>query len=139
MADHRQLGVDLFNGTWRLMESRADDDAMVNMAHASAYHWTQAPECKPENVARAHWLLARVYSVVGRAEPALHHAQRCLETCAANGLGDWDLAFAYEALARGHKVAGHTDAVARYRALAEEVDIADLEDRELLARDLATL
>jgi hypothetical protein len=139
MVEHRQLGVDLFNRTWTLMESRADDDAMVNMAHASAYHWSQAPECRPENVARAHWLLARVYSVVGRAEPALHHAQRCLAACQEHELADWDLAFAYEALARGHKVAGHTDAVARYRALAEGVEIADLEDRELLQRDLATL
>ena len=27
MTDHRQLGVDLFNETWRLIESREDDDA----------------------------------------------------------------------------------------------------------------
>lgn len=38
--DHRQLGVDLFNGTWTLMEQAdrtPDDDAlMIHMAHASA-------------------------------------------------------------------------------------------------------
>ena len=47
--------------------------------------------------------------------------------------------FAYEALARAHKAAGHRDAVRRYRALAESVEVADLDDRELLERDLATL
>ena len=139
MVDHRQLGVDLFNGTWRLIESRTDDDAMVNMAHASAFHWTQAPECRPENVARGHWLVSRVYAIVGRAEPALHHARRCLGLCEQYGLNDWDLAFAYEALARAKRVAGDDAEVERYRGLAENVEIADVEDRELLERDLATL
>jgi hypothetical protein len=137
--DHRRLGVELFNGTWRLIESREDDDLMVDQAHASAYHWRRAAECRPENLARADWLLARVYALVRRAEPALHHARRCLERCETEGLRDWDLAFAYEALARAHRVAGDGEAVERYRELAAGVEIADLEDRELLERDLETL
>ena len=108
-------------------------------AHASAFHWMCAPECKPENVGRGHWLVSRVYTLVGRAEPALHHATRCLEICEADELRDWDLAFAYEALARAHKTAGDDAEVERYRALAESVEIADAEDREVLERDLATL
>jgi hypothetical protein len=139
MVDHRQLGVDLYNNTWRLIESRDDDELMVNEAHASAYHWSRAPECKPENVARGHWMISRVYTLVGRAEPAVHHARRCLEVCEAHGLRDWDLAFAYEALARAYRVAGDAEAVARYRALAEQVEIADAEDREQVLKDLATL
>src|SRR5277367_7090451 len=55
--DHRQLGVDLFNGTWTMMEQpdrTPDEDAlMIHMAHASAYHWLQVGA--PENVARSHW------------------------------------------------------------------------------------
>src|SRR4029077_15182244 len=84
MTDQRQLGVDLFNGTWRLIESREDDDLMIDCAHASAYHWAVAPECKPENRARSAWLLARAYAVAGRSEPALHHARRCLALCEQN-------------------------------------------------------
>ena len=139
MVDHRQLGVDLFNSTWRLIESRENDELMVATAHASAFHWMCAPECKPENVARGHWLVSRVYTLVGRGEPALHHATRCLETCEADELRDWDLGFAYEALARAHKTAGNGAEAERYRALAAAVEIADAEDRELLERDLATL
>ena len=52
-----------------------------------------------------------LYTVLGRAEPALHHARRCLELCEANpeAIEDWDLPYAYEALARAHALAGEAD------------------------------
>ena len=135
----RQLGVDLFNASWRLIESREDDDVLVHMAHASAYHWAAAPECLPENRARAEWLLARVYALVGRPEPALHHARRCLDWCEQNGLADWDLAFAHEALGRANRLAGDDEAAARHIAQARAVEIAEADERELLERDLETI
>ena len=136
-SDDRQKGVELFNATWKLIDSRADDDLMVHMAHASAYHWAVAPECTPANRARGEWLLSRVYSLTGRPEPALHHARACLRWCEENGLADWDLAFAHEAVARAHKTAGDLfeDDVAAARA----VPIAEGDDRELLERDLEQL
>jgi len=137
--DHRQLGVDLFNEVWRLMETREDDDRMVHAAHASRYHWGEAPECKPENLARGEWQVSRVYTVVGFHEAALRHARRCLDLCEEHGLGDWDLAYAYEAVARGYKTAGAAPEAEAYKKLAAEVPIADEEDREHLADDLATL
>jgi hypothetical protein len=139
MTDERQAGVDLFNETWRLIESREDDDLMIDCAHASAYHWSVAPECKPENRARSAWLVSRVYCVAGRAEPALHYAERCFQLCERYGLGDWDLAFAYEALARGSGVAGDQDAVQQYVELARAVEIREADDRQQLEGDLATL
>jgi hypothetical protein len=137
--DHRQLGVDLFNEVWRLMGTREDDDRMVHAAHASRYHWGEAPECKPENLARGEWQVSRVYTVVGLHEAALRHARRCLDICEAHGLGDWDLAYAYEAVARGYKTAGALPEAEAYKKLATEVAIADEEDREHLNEDLATL
>jgi hypothetical protein len=139
VSPDRQLGVDLFNETWRLMESREDDTRLVNCAHASAYHWSVAPECKPENLARSEWLVSRAYTVVGRAEPARAHAEQCLALCERNRLADWDLAFAYEALARASRLAGDAEATGRYIELARAVEIADAEDVELLARDLGTV
>ena len=135
----RQLGVDLFNGVWRLMESRADDELMVSMAYASAYHWAIAPECTPANRARSEWLLSRVHVVVGRVEPALHHAERCLEICESAELADWDLGFAYEALARANRLAGDDASAESYVIRARAVPVADSEDRELLDNDLATI
>jgi hypothetical protein len=141
-SPERQLGVDLFNEVWRLMETREDDDRMVNAAHASAFHWAAAPECKPENRARSEWLIARVYAVLGRGEPAVWHAQRCLEWCESAGIGDWDLAYAYEALARAHAVAGTANGEAEaWKAKAREAGeaIVDPEDREHFDEDYATL
>ncbi len=135
----RQLGVDLFNATWRLIESGADDELMVHTAHASAYHWAVAPECAPENRARSEWLISRVSALAGRPEPALHHATRCLAWCEEHGLAGWDIAYAYEALARASRLAGDDETAERYLTQARAVEIVDPDDREHLDEDLATV
>lgn len=141
MTDHRALGVELFNRTWQLIESREDDDRMLHMAHASRFHWGEAPECKPENLARGEWQVSRAYTVAGRAEPAIWHARRCLEHCERNGIGDWDLAYAYEALARANAAAGDTAEAAAWKAKARTAGdaIRDPADREHFDEDYATL
>jgi DNA-binding transcriptional MerR regulator len=142
-GDERQLAADLFNGVWRLLEkedrSVEDDDRMLHMAHASRYHWGQVGD--PVNRSRGEWQCSRVYSVLGRTEPALYHARRGLEICQAHGIGDWDLAFAYESLARAHAVAGDKDQARAWteQALAAAEDIAEDEDRELLRTDLEAI
>jgi DNA-binding transcriptional MerR regulator len=144
-VDHRQLGVDLFNYTWTFLEkesrTRDEEEEMLYATHASAYHWLHADGAGPQNRARGEWQISRVYAVLGRGEAAVHHGQRCLDLCLENGIGDWDLAFAYEALARGHKVAGNEDEFRRNLRLAREAGtkIADAEDRELLEKDVAEL
>jgi hypothetical protein len=139
----RKLAASLFNETWTLMEkenrTRDDDDAMLHMAHAARHHWGRIG--KPENFARGEWQCSRVYALLGRPEPCLHHAQRVLDICQENGLGDFDLAFAYEALARGHAVAGDMGKARSYteQALAAADDISEDDDRELLLSDLETI
>jgi hypothetical protein len=141
VTNHRELGVQLFNETWQLIESREDDDRMLHMAHASRFHWGEALECKPENLARGEWQVSRVYTILGRAEPAIWHARRCQEHCEQNGIGDWDLAYAYEALARAHAVAGDAAEAAAWKAKARRAGdaIADAEDREHFNEDYSTL
>lgn len=141
--DERRLGAALFNDTWTLLEKEdrtsEDDNAMLHMAHASAHHWRRVG--KPENLARSEWQCSRVYAALRRPEPCLHHAQRCLDICHENGLGDFDLAFAYEALARGQAIAGDADRARAFteQALAAAADIKESEDRELLLTDLETI
>jgi hypothetical protein len=140
VTEHRQLGVDLFNEVWRLIESRDDDDRMLHAAHASRYHWGEAPESKPENLARGEWQVSRVYVVLGRGEPAIWHARRSLEHCESAGIGDWDLAYAYEALSRAHALAGNSEAEEwKTKARAAGDAISDPEDREHFEEDFATL
>jgi hypothetical protein len=144
-VDHRQLGVDLYNYTWTLLENenrtRDDDDELLNATHASAYHWSRAVAFGPQNAARSQWQISRVNAVLGRAEPALYHAERCLEHCTENGIGDWDLAAAYEAVARAHKVAGNDAEFRRNVELGRNAlaQVADEEDREHIAEDLDSL
>ena len=143
--EERQLAADLFNRAWTLMELPArtpeEDDELVDTVHASAYHWLQVGTAA--NRARSEWQLSRVYVVLDRPEPALHHARRCLAWCEAHpeALEDWDLPFAYEALARAHAVAGEPAEAERYLAKARELGakIEGEEDRQILEADLATV
>jgi DNA-binding transcriptional MerR regulator len=142
---HRQLGVDLFNKTWTLMEKDArtteEDDEMIHCAHASAYHWLFAGTAA--NRARSEWQCSRMYTVLARSAPALDHAHRCLEICESEPtvMADWDLPFAYEALARAHALAGDRAQAERHLAKARELaaEVADENDRAQVELDLATI
>ncbi|MGD0017792.1 MAG: hypothetical protein ABSD62_00925 [Candidatus Limnocylindrales bacterium] len=140
----RKLAAGLYNEVWRLMEieSRTAEqtDAMVHAAHASRYHWGRVGT--PVNAARGEWLCARVYAVVGRAEPALWHARRCLALLeGAEGAEDWDVAAAYEAVARASALAGDEAGSREWLARGPEAAaaIADPEDRKPIESNLASL
>jgi hypothetical protein len=63
-SEERRRGVALFNEVRTLLESCGDDERMLHMAHASRFAWGEAPECRPENLARGEWLCSRVYAVL---------------------------------------------------------------------------
>src|SRR5690242_1756139 len=142
---HRQLGVELYNKSWTLMEKSdrvpSDDDELVHCAHASAYHWLQVGTAA--NRARSEWLCSRVYAVLGRSASAVRHARRCLSLVEESPaeMEGWDLAAAHEALARAHLVAGELDAARRHleRSRAAVASVAETEDREVIEADLAAL
>jgi len=143
-ATHRQLGVDLYNGTWTLLEkpdrTALETDEMIHRAHASRWHWGKVGT--EVNLARGEWLCSRVYAVLGRAEPALWHARRCVEIDeAAKGREDWDLPSAYEAMARALLVTGDRAGAREWAAKARAAlaDVPDADDREVIEQDLASL
>jgi hypothetical protein len=145
-AQHRAEGVALFNAVWEMLDapdrSPAQDDQMVHAAHASRWHWSQAGELAgDQQLAVGEWQCSRVYSVLGRGEPAVHHARACLAVCERAGLGDWIVAAAHEALARAHAVAGERGEARDWlaRARASTAAIAAPEDREVIDGDLASL
>ncbi|HEX2883059.1 MAG TPA: hypothetical protein VHQ42_00650 [Candidatus Limnocylindria bacterium] len=143
---HRRLAADLFNHTWTLLEIEdrtADQDAeMIHAAHASVFHWMRVdPPDVRQRRAVGEWQCARVYSVLGRAEAALHHARACLALAEGGPVDDWVLAAAYEAMARASRVAADRDAFVQWRERAEAATaaIADPADRQVIEGDLATL
>ncbi|MFH1513574.1 MAG: hypothetical protein ABIG45_09500 [Bacillota bacterium] len=103
---------------------------MTHTAHASAYHWLKAGG-SALNEARSQWQIFRVYAVLGMGEPALAHGLRSLELCQTNGIGGFDLAFGYEAVARAHAVLGNTADKEENKAMALTAcaNIAGAEDR----------
>jgi len=141
----RQLGAELFNKTWTLMEKTdrtpEEKDEMIHCAHASAYHWIQVGTAA--NRARSEWQCSRVHAILGQVEQALWHARRCLEIAEANpdAMKDWDLPAAYEAMARAHMVAGDREEARRYFELGNEATalIEDEDDRRILEADFATI
>lgn len=142
-ALHKQLAIELFNLTWDLMEKKdqtqVETDRMINAAHASRYHWEIAGDAV--NIARGEWQISRVYSVVGRAEPCLYHAERCLQVTLENGLKDFDLAFAYEAMARACHLEGDVVETAKYFTLAQEAgaEIKEADDRTYFFGELHSI
>ncbi len=140
---HSKLAIDLFNQVWDLIgktdRTTEEDDKMVHAAHASRFHWGEIGT--PLEFERGEWQISRVYSVLNRPQAALHHAKRCLEICEANEISDFDLAFAYEALARAHAMARETSKSREFVVLAEQAGekIEDEGNREYFLGDLATV
>lgn len=136
----RQLAADLFNLTWTLLEqpdrTEADDDRMLHAAHASRYHWGEVGG--PRQIVIGEWQCARVYSTLGRAEPALHHARRALALATDADLPAWMVASAHEGLARALLVAEAPDEAAAHVAAARAAlrDVTDPEDRQTVEADL---
>ncbi|HYT39628.1 MAG TPA: hypothetical protein VEN99_08970, partial [Acidimicrobiia bacterium] len=105
---HRRFAIDLFNRSWDLLEQTdrsPDDDAeMLAAAFGSAWHWRQVGTA--ENRALADHQIAKVASHVGQPALALHYARRTLEAVELAHFGDWQVAAAYEGMARACTAAG---------------------------------
>jgi uncharacterized protein YndB with AHSA1/START domain len=136
---HRSLGIDCNNNTYELL-GRADrtpdeTETMVHMAHAANYHWGFVGTVV--NRVRGEYLCSRVYSFVGRAEPALHHAEVAMRLAIEANLDDFDLVYAHEGMARALACMGRLDEARNHLEQARSIDVADPEDKAIVDDDLA--
>jgi hypothetical protein len=137
---HNKYAVGLNNLVWHLMDKPdrtiQENDQMIHAAHTSYYHWSRIGS--ELNLQRGEWLISRVYAVLNRPEGALFHAQRCLELTEEHNFTDFDLAYAYEAMARAHAAAGNKSETEKYLQLAAEAGekIEAEENRTLFFEDL---
>jgi tetratricopeptide (TPR) repeat protein len=142
-ALHRKLAIDLFNLVWDLLDkedrSVEENDRMIHAAHASRYHWGEIGS--PLEFERGEWQISRVYAALNRPQAALYHAQRCLDICRANDIGDFDIAFAYEALTRAYAVAGQAEQSRKYIELGEQAakNIKDKDDQAYFLDELGSV
>ena len=142
-AEAERLFAIRFHGkTWDLLDkpdrTPADDALMADYVHASLAHWRVAGT--PLNEQRGLWFLSRVYSVLGQAQTALYYADLCQELTLAHPelMQDFDTAFAFEALARAHALAGNLVEAEKYLQLARQAGdgIQEEEDRKVFKDSL---
>ena len=127
--------------TWALLlqENRSPEEQfeMVYAANASLYHWAQIGT--ELQLQRGEWLIAHVYTVLGYPEAALRHAMRCEELTQANleMMKDFDIAYAYEGMARALALAGKQEEAESFYQQAKDAGsaISDKEDKDIFLKD----
>lgn len=141
---HKEFAKRTNGRVWNLLgktdRTPAEDEEMESAAFASLYHWRQVGT--EVHHQRAEWLIARVYTVLGEAYPAVKHANRCLELTEAHKseMEDFDFAYAYEGMARANALDGNRQVAENYLQMAESAgkEIADLESKKIFMSDLNT-
>lgn len=142
-AAHRYFAAYYFNACWNLIEkpdrSNEEGAQMVRLSLTSLQHWSEWEGVTDTNFSIGYWQVSRVYSLIGQAEEARRYAEYCQEI-------SWDLppfykAYAKEARARAEWCAGDEVAARQWAREAAELteEVTDMEERQMLLKDLATL
>jgi hypothetical protein len=128
-AWHRRFAAAANNRAWDLSEqtrNAAEDQEMLNAAHASAWHWTKVGT--ELNRMRATMLLAEVHALLGLGKSALVYAEEMRRYFLGVQSPDWELAFVHVVHAHAASAAGETEkhrasyglAVAALEAISNE-------------------
>lgn len=144
-AAHRYFSAACFNQAWDLMDmpsrTTEQDEQMVRLTLASAYHWSQRPDVSATNYSVAFWQASRIYTLVGQAQNALHYARLCLQVSQQDGVPPFYLGYAYESLARAAALANDPNQKKTYLEMAYQVAgrVEDEGERNALISDLKTI
>jgi hypothetical protein len=138
---HKYFAQSINGRVWELLQkprrSQDENDEMLYAAHACTYHWKFAGTVAHQQ--RGEWLISRVHVVLGHGNEALRHAQRCFELTEANRnlMQDFDIAYAFEGMARAQAMLGDRKLAEEFLVLAEQAGnaIADDEDRTIFMGD----
>ncbi len=158
---HKRFAVETNNAIWSILDKDCPDeqelDEALGLAFTSRFHWSKVGTIV--NEARAEYMISRVYSAMEQGELALAHANTCLDLIqsqseiairrADKGLvmkepvvfEDFDLPFAYEAIARACAVLGDSESCRGHVLLAKKAiaKIEDPEDRKICEEQLETV
>lgn len=144
LADfQKEQAIYCFNKTWDLIDlnerTEQDNLNMIHCAHASRYLWGEVGT--PLHWERGEWQISKVYYLTGNAESALYHAKACLTICEIENIADFDITFAYEAMANAYKLKGNTEMFQHYKSLAfESLDnIAEQSNKDYALSELNKL
>ena len=135
---HKQFAAAANNRAWDLAvltRTPAQDQEMLDAAHASAWHWRAVGTV--QHRMRATMLLAEVHALLGLGKSALRHAQEMRSYFLnESDTPDWELAFTHAIYAHAACAAGehelHRQTYAQAQAAIKA--IADDEDRSIVAQ-----
>lgn len=139
---NKKFAIELNNLVWNLLgkkeRTHEDNEKMIHAAHASCYHWGEIGE--PINLQRGEWMISHIYAILNRPEAALYHARECMELTEKHKFVDFDLAYAYEAMARAFAAAGEKSEYEKYIKLTKEAGekIKNEEDKKIFDSDFAS-
>lgn len=140
---HRWFAVEANNRAWQLAEqpsrTEAEDDEMLNAAHAAAMHW--ATFANPLNDARAKMLVAHAHAFAGNGRYALRQARASHAYLTSIDSPDWEIAFSHAVMAHAAAAADDRDAHRRHHAAARVAGdaIKESEDRAIFEKTFARI
>lgn len=134
---HKYFAIKCNNRAWDLAcksRSKAEDQEMLNTAHASAFHW-QAVGVELNNM-RAKMLLAEVHALLGMGSTAFTLGTEMRDYFSEHETSDWEAAlvhtiYAHAAFASGdisaHKIA-YLDATKALEAISNPAERKIVQD-----------
>ena len=109
-AWHRRFAAAANNRAWDLSvqtRNAAEDQEMLSVAHASAWHWKKVGT--ELNRMRATMLLAEVHALLGLGQSALSYAEEMRTYLLGIQSPDWEVAFVHAVHAHAASAAGETE------------------------------
>jgi len=140
---HREVAAATYQRCWELLEqpvrSKHDDVDLLTNAFASRFHWGRVGGLQEWII--GDWMVSRAAAATGQGQLAVWFAVRADAATDEADVADWLRASTAEGVARAYGASG--DAARRdlwIRKAQALVDvIADAEDRELIASQLASV
>jgi hypothetical protein len=135
-AWRRKLASGANNRAWTLSEqltrTAAEDQEMLNAAHASAHLWSTIGNDK--NIAVGHLLLGQVHALLGNASYAVSHASSAFDRLTRSDSDPWEVAIAHAVMANASNCAGNVAQHQLHYATADKLiaALADPEEREIV-------
>jgi hypothetical protein len=130
-AWHRRFAAAANNRAWDLSErvrDAAEDQEMLDAAHASAWHWAKVGT--EFHRMRATMLLAEVHASLGLGQSALAYAEQMRTYLLGIQSPDWEVAIVHAVHAHAAFAAGQTEKHRASYALAVEAFEAISTDKE---------
>ena len=139
---HHYMGIEMNIQTWNLLgqndRKEQDDVRMVMFAKASLYYWRLSPNFQPINEQRGQWMIANAYTNLGMGEKAIGYAEETLRLTEKHDFKGFDLAYAYEGMARANAALNNKDECLKWVEKAEKTGelIEGAEDKKYFKSDL---